>query len=63
MKALEALEMLNERTERYNNNIKLIVLSDFNKIPDIKDFIQYIYNHKNNFKIITRIFVFPTLLR
>jgi hypothetical protein len=37
---------------KYNNNIKLIILSDFNKIPEIKDFIQYIYNHKNNFKVI-----------
>jgi hypothetical protein len=35
-----------------NKNIKLIVLSNFNKIENIKDFIQYIYNHENNFKIL-----------
>lgn len=37
---------------KYNNNIRLIVLSDFNKITDIKNFIQFIYNHENKFKII-----------
>ena len=46
--------LINELNEslKYNNNIKLIILSDFNKIPEIKDFIQYIYNHENKFKII-----------
>lgn len=37
---------------KYNKNIKLIILSQFNKIDNIKDFIQYIYTHKNNLKII-----------
>jgi len=35
-----------------NNNIKIIVLNNFNKVSDIKTFIQYIHSHKNNFKII-----------
>jgi hypothetical protein len=45
------IDQLNESL-KYNNNIKLILLSDFNKIPGIKDFIQYIYNHQNKFKVI-----------
>jgi predicted AAA+ superfamily ATPase len=39
-------------TLKYNKNIKIIVLNNFNKIKNIKDFIQYIHSHKNNFKII-----------
>lgn len=47
-------KLINTFNESLNNNIniKLIVLSNFNKIENIKDFIQYIYNHDNNFKII-----------
>lgn len=37
---------------KYDNNIKLIVLNNFNKIIDIKYFIQYIHSHENKLKII-----------
>lgn len=47
-------ELINTFNEsiKYNNTIKIVILNNFNKILDIKYFIQYIHSHQNNFKII-----------
>ncbi|MCP4524010.1 MAG: ATP-binding protein [Candidatus Gracilibacteria bacterium] len=47
----DLINSLNNTLE-YNNNINIIVLQNFNKIKNIKDFIHFIYAHNKKFKII-----------